>query len=316
MAWVESNQEIGRHPKAKKLARLLGKNLPETVGTLHYLWWWALDFAQDGNLSKYEPADIADAVLWDGDPDALLEALKASGFIDDDDGVPRIHDWSEYTGRLFEQRAANAARMREARAKKARTKQERDGESVECAENDNETCSARSRTVQERKGATVHDSTVPNLTEQNMTEPERTGQEPDSTEPDDGKPSEALQPCPFEKIKELFNSLCISYSKLRSIDGARRTAVAARWKQYKSLGAFTELFEKAEASSFLKGVNDRNWTATFDWLMKANNMAKVLEDQYIDKGTRPQQKSQNGKPDTLGALARIIADEEGGSSDD
>ena len=45
-----------------------------------------------------------------------------------------------------------------------------------------------------------------------------------------------------------------------------------------------KLFENAENSSFLKGSNDRNWTATFDWLIKDSNMAKVLEGNYADKG--------------------------------
>jgi hypothetical protein len=50
------------------------------------------------------------------------------------------------------------------------------------------------------------------------------------------------------------------------------------------LDDFRTLFENAEASSFLKGKNERNWTATFDWLIKDSNMAKVLEGNYADKG--------------------------------
>ena len=46
------------------------------------------------------------------------------------------------------------------------------------------------------------------------------------------------------------------------------------------------MFENAESSSFLKGSNDRNWMATFDWLIKDSNMAKVLEGNYADKGNR------------------------------
>jgi hypothetical protein len=51
---------------------------------------------------------------------------------------------------------------------------------------------------------------------------------------------------------------------------------------------FRTVFENAEASSFLKGGNNRNWTANFDWLMKDANMAKVLDGNYADKGTRSQ----------------------------
>ena len=51
---------------------------------------------------------------------------------------------------------------------------------------------------------------------------------------------------------------------------------------------FETLFIKAEASSFLKGRNDRNWIASFDWLIKDANMAKVLDGNYDDhKGGGP-----------------------------
>ena len=82
MAWIESHQEIWRHPKTKKLARLLKISVPTAVGYLHGLWYWAMDFAQDGDISKYDPEDIADAVLWDDPADMLLNAFVEAGFVD------------------------------------------------------------------------------------------------------------------------------------------------------------------------------------------------------------------------------------------
>lgn len=114
MAWIESNQEVGRHPKTKKLARLLGVSLPAAVGHLHYLWWWALDFAQDGMLNKFDAYDIADAMQWDGDADQLLEALRSAGYIDDTDAGLRIHDWMDYAGKLLERREKDRSRKRAA----------------------------------------------------------------------------------------------------------------------------------------------------------------------------------------------------------
>ena len=32
----------------------------------------------------------------------------------------------------------------------------------------------------------------------------------------------------------------------------------------------------------MKGKNNRNWIATFDWLLKDTNMAKVLDDNYAN----------------------------------
>lgn len=87
----------------------------------------------------------------------------------------------------------------------------------------------------------------------------------------------------FQSVIDLFHNICISFPKIRSLTDARKKAIKARLNTYK-LDDFKTLFENAEASSFLKGRNDRNWTATFDWLIKDANMAKVLEGNYADKG--------------------------------
>lgn len=48
------------------------------------------------------------------------------------------------------------------------------------------------------------------------------------------------------------------------------------------------MFEMAEGSSFLKGANNRNWSATFDWMVKDANMAKILDGNYQDRQSEPQ----------------------------
>jgi predicted phage replisome organizer len=88
-----------------------------------------------------------------------------------------------------------------------------------------------------------------------------------------------------KQVVSLYHDICISFPKIRSISGARQKAIKARLNTY-SLEDFKAVFENAEASSFLKGKNDRNWTATFDWLIKDSNMAKVLEGNYADKGRK------------------------------
>lgn len=88
-----------------------------------------------------------------------------------------------------------------------------------------------------------------------------------------------------KQVVDLFHSICKSFSSIRSLSEARKKAINARLKTY-SLEDFRTVFENAEASSFLKGANDRNWTADFDWLIKDANMAKVLDGKYADKPNR------------------------------
>ena len=86
----------------------------------------------------------------------------------------------------------------------------------------------------------------------------------------------------YQLIADMYNSICTSFPSLRSLSESRKKAIAARLKTY-TVDDIRTVFENAEASSFLKGGNNRNWTASFDWLMKDANMAKVLDGNYSDK---------------------------------
>lgn len=127
MAWLESHQALGNHPKTKKAARALKISTPAMVGHLHYLWWWALDFAQDGDVSHFSAEDIAEAALWKKNAETFVQALTdagvaagRAGFLErTDDGRLVIHDWWAYAGKLIEKRRSDAARKRGGRTSSA-----------------------------------------------------------------------------------------------------------------------------------------------------------------------------------------------------
>ncbi|MBR5583911.1 MAG: phage replisome organizer N-terminal domain-containing protein [Lachnospiraceae bacterium] len=98
---------------------------------------------------------------------------------------------------------------------------------------------------------------------------------------------EDLEKEPEEKIRykditDMYNTICVSFPSVKTISDARKKAIKARLNTY-SIDDFKTLFEKAESSDFLKGKNTSNWTATFDWLIKDANMAKVLDGNYDNK---------------------------------
>ena len=97
-------------------------------------------------------------------------------------------------------------------------------------------------------------------------------------------------------VVAIYHDICKSYPKIRTLSDSRKKAINARLRNH-SIEEVKEVFEKAEKSAFLKGSNQRNWSADFDWLMKDANFCKVLDGKYDDKGNtntynapQPQQK--------------------------
>lgn len=116
MAWIESHQTLGRHPKLMRLAGQLRIHRAQALGHLQYLWWWALDYAPTGDVSALAPAEISAASEWQGEPSLFQKSLVECGWLD---GDGKIHDWMEYAGRLVEERRRDAERKRMSRSMSA-----------------------------------------------------------------------------------------------------------------------------------------------------------------------------------------------------
>lgn len=123
MAWIESHQTLREHPKLHRLARLLDVPRTSAAGLLHFLWWWALDHAEDGNITHFDALDIALAAGWEGDPEVFLGALidcgpgDRAGFVERVDGGLYLHDWYEFAGKLIDRRVRDRERKRTGRGK-------------------------------------------------------------------------------------------------------------------------------------------------------------------------------------------------------
>jgi len=119
MAWIESHQTLGHHPKTLKLARELKCGVPAAIGYLHLMWWWALDYAPNGLVAADDKPMVARACMWSRRSEQFWAALLTSGFVEvDGDNVLKIHDWMDYAGRLNEQRALRKESNRRAQTKR------------------------------------------------------------------------------------------------------------------------------------------------------------------------------------------------------
>ena len=102
MAWIESHQEIGRHPKTLKLASEMNWSVREAVGALHLFWHWCVDYAEDGDLSNFDDSVLAIAVgLEPSEAKRFIDSMVSSGYIERNPTL-QVHDWWDYIGRFLQ----------------------------------------------------------------------------------------------------------------------------------------------------------------------------------------------------------------------
>lgn len=128
----------------------------------------------------------------------------------------------------------------------------------------------------------------------------------DNIPPDEKIPVEREQ-TNYKAVVDSYNSLCKSFPKVTKLSERRRKAIRARLKEY-SLAELEKAFALAEESEFLKGANNRNWMASFDWIISDSNLPKVLEGKYANRaspnGTSGKSQSMWGDDDFVAKVIR------------
>ena len=106
----------------------------------------------------------------------------------------------------------------------------------------------------------------------------------DADSPSSNLHQQQKEKIPYQRIVEMYNSICVSLPKVEQITEKRRRHIRVAWKNFKGdLTKFEEVFRRAEESDFLTGRSGK-WTGcNFDWLIIYNNMVKVLEGTYDNK---------------------------------
>lgn len=104
---------------------------------------------------------------------------------------------------------------------------------------------------------------------------------------DNTKNEEKIDPVVKEKIDyaavvNMYNEICKSYPKVKSLSDSRKKAIKARLVKH-TMEEIKEVFEKAEASDFMRGCNSKNWQASFDWMIMDRNMTKILDGNYDNR---------------------------------
>jgi len=100
-SWIESHSNLRHHPKLFHLCELTGWSRAEAAGRLHFLWHWAIEHLESGNLGTLPKSALPEIMDVSTDSLDILDHLKQAGFVDASGG---IHDWMDYVGRLIKDR--------------------------------------------------------------------------------------------------------------------------------------------------------------------------------------------------------------------
>ena len=237
------------HPKTKRLIRKLGY---EAFFSIIKLWSLAASLYQKGILKDCDELDIADISGWSGDPAEFCKALidEKINFLDYDNGVYSIHDWEENQPWVYN------SDIRSIAARKSVSKRW-----------ESKTNTKRIRNVKE----TLYESDTPI--------PLLSSSSPNPN------PLPTHTKKEYIEVKEIYHDLCKKLPKVSKISEKRKSAINSLLKEF-TLEQITEGIQKAGKSDFLNGDNKANWKASFDWIINKNNMLKIIEGNYDQKGEK------------------------------
>ena len=108
--WLELHVSAAHHRKTYRLAAELNIDRAAALGYITTLWLWALEHAQDGDLSALSAKSIAQTAGYSRRaPSNFVQALIAANFMDAD---YHLHEWKLYVSKLMERRATDRERKR------------------------------------------------------------------------------------------------------------------------------------------------------------------------------------------------------------
>ena len=261
--WLKLQKNFFNQPTIKKLRRIAGGD----TYTIIYLKMQLLSIDDDGKLyfTGLED-DFAEEIALAIDEDtenvrvtlAFLERVGLAEYISD--AEISLPEACANTGSEVD----SARRVRECR--------ERQKQALQSAKNSNK----RYIVTGERY-----------IVQKSNTEIEKEKEKGKETELKKEKEISSLSKSPapkinYQEILDAYNTLCPSLHRCTVLSDKRRQAIQARIKSGYKVDDFKAVFSAAEKSKFLRGANNRNWTASFDWLIKDANMAKVLDGNYDD----------------------------------
>lgn len=85
---------------------------------------------------------------------------------------------------------------------------------------------------------------------------------------------------PYDEVVTMYNGICRSLPKLTKLSDKRKRSIKSCFLQGNTLDDIKLAFEISEKCPFLLGKNERGWRANFDFIMKPDNLLRIIEGAY------------------------------------
>ncbi len=122
-------------------------------------------------------------------------------------------------------------------------------------------------------------SAIQGLTEVITVFNEQAGNVPKAKAPA-AKKTENLNADQYQQILNTYNDCCGKLPKATKLTDKRKRAIRICLEQGFTLDDFRDAVKKAALIPFFNGNGDRNWRANFDFIIKPDNLQKIIEDTY------------------------------------
>lgn len=270
-----TQQQYDRQAKARMLGGLIRVNWIKAFGMLGLFEDWAANTGKPGHVPEGRldgpraPQMLAALLEYRGDAETLATAFCELGILERTATGLRATGLDERYGPMFEaaekrsENASNAAKKLWADKRKAKEEQ------AQCAPD----APASEPHAAGSADAMPLDAKGNGKEIEGKEKEEREAQEPLDLEPTEADPAPAQHP-----LEVLWGNLANpALPRWAKLTPERRKRADARWKEH-GPGGWRSIIAKVNAAPFLQG---KKWF-TLDWLLKPENLQKVLEGNFDD----------------------------------